>query len=416
MKLRQDVLVIGAGMVGTTAAANLLAHGWTVTLVDRKAPGEETSYGNAGVIAGPLNFQAALPPGFPEFLKIALNRTSYFRYNPLALHRTMPWLWKFWRASTPEKLDDNARRSHGLFALAVPEHLKMARSSGAIDLIKDTGWLHVTRQEGGLPSLRREQGLAAELGAHFDVLTGNEIIELEPSLRFVARSGVHWKGVHHTGNPGKLTKAYASAFVAAGGSIIQGAVAGLRPCPDFGWEVTVSDRRIEAGHVVVAAGAWSGSLIKPLGYRLPLGTKRGYHQHFQFAENVKLTRPVKDSDYGYVLAPMAQGVRLSTGVEIDFPDAATSSKQLQRVLPHARELFPLGPPIEDAPWLGHRPTFPDQLPMIGPAPHHKRLWFNFGHAHWGLTLGPASGRLLAEMMGGRTPCVDPTSYSPKRFG
>ncbi|AIJ87011.1 hypothetical protein BK187_14115 [Brucella melitensis] len=133
-------------------------------------------------------------------------------------------------------------------------------------------------------------------------------------------------------------------------------------------------------------------------------------------DGVRLGHTVVDEEAGYVLAPMVQGVRLSTGIEFASPSAPANRIQLKRAEEIARRLVPqLGQPVEEKPWLGLRPCLPDMRPVIGEAPRHKGLWFNFGHAHHGLTLGPASGRLLAEMMTGAEPFTDPTPYSAERF-
>jgi len=157
-------------------------------------------------------------------------------------------------------------------------------------------------------------------------------------------------------------------------------------------------------------------VLSSLGITLPLGVKRGYHRHYRGAGNAALARPVVDMEIGYCLAPMDQGIRLTTGVEFAARDAAPTPVQLDRLLPSAKGLFPLGEPLEAAPWMGSRPCFADSRPVIGRAPGQSGLWLAYGHAHWGLTLGPATGRLLAEMMTGATPFCDPAPYGAERFG
>jgi D-amino-acid dehydrogenase len=163
-------------------------------------------------------------------------------------------------------------------------------------------------------------------------------------------------------------------------------------------------------------GPWSDLVFRPLGYSIPLGVKRGYHLHLAPGGNAILNHPVLDSDNGYLLAPMNRGIRLTTGVEFARRDAPPTPIQVQRALPHARAMFPLGDAIDAEPWKGARPCLPDMVPVIGKAPRHAGLWFDFGHQHHGLTLGPVTGRLLAEMMTGETPFADPKPYAVERFG
>ena len=150
---------------------------------------------------------------------------------------------------------------------------------------------------------------------------------------------------------------------------------------------------------MIALGPWSDELARSLGLRLPFFVKRGYHMHYEAKGNAGLTRPVLDLERGYVVTPMARGLRLTTGAEFARRDDPPSSVQLDRVEPFARELFPNRRAQGGAsPGCGRRPCLPDMRPVIGPFPGKPGLWLDFGHHHLGLTLGPVSGRLLAEMM------------------
>ncbi len=167
--------------------------------------------------------------------------------------------------------------------------------------------------------------------------------------------------------------------------------------------------------MVLCLGPWSDLALAPLGYKIPFAVKRGYHRHFRAQAQASLSRPVLDADRGYLLAPMAQGIRLTTGAEFARRDAPPDYTQVEQSEIFARELFPLGARIEETPWMGRRPCLPDMLPVLGPAPRHKGLWFNFGHQHHGLTLSAVCGRLLAEMMTGEQPFADPSPFSIERF-
>jgi D-amino-acid dehydrogenase len=171
---------------------------------------------------------------------------------------------------------------------------------------------------------------------------------------------------------------------------------------------------VEAASAVMALGAWSNALISKFGYRMPLGVKRGYHMHYQPLGDATLNHPVFDVEHGYVLAPMARGIRLTTGAEFAFFDAPKMPVQLERAEPLARTIFPLGHRLDPEPWMGRRLCTPDMLPVIGPAPRHQSLWFAFGHAHHGLTLGAVTGRLLAEMIVGEDPFIDPQPFRADR--
>jgi D-amino-acid dehydrogenase len=182
------------------------------------------------------------------------------------------------------------------------------------------------------------------------------------------------------------------------------------------WRLETAHGPIDAAAAVVALGPFAPDVLAPLGIKLPLAIKRGYHRHFRPTGNAMLARPVLDEERGYCLAPMEQGIRVTTGAEFAARDAPPTPVQLDRLLPAAQGLFPLGEPVETSPWMGSRPCFPDSRPVIGRAPGRNGLWLAYGHAHWGLTLGPVTGRLVAEMMTGATPFCDPAPFGAERFG
>jgi len=200
-------------------------------------------------------------------------------------------------------------------------------------------------------------------------------------------------------------------FEQLGGRVLIGDASTLEPS----WRVMTQDGPVQAKSAVIAMGPWSGDLTARLGYDLPLAVKRGYHMHYAATNGAKLNQPVLDAEAGFLITPMVRGIRLTTGVELGFRDSPRTPVQLEAVEPLARGIFPLGARLDAEPWLGCRPCTPDMMPVIGPAPRHDDLWFAFGHAHHGLTLGPVTGRLIAEMMTGAPTVVDPRPFRAGRF-
>jgi D-amino-acid dehydrogenase len=166
---------------------------------------------------------------------------------------------------------------------------------------------------------------------------------------------------------------------------------------------------------VVALGVASTRVTRRFGYAPPLFGKRGYHMHYRLEGNAVLNRPVVNGDVRFALAPMSRGIRLTSGVEFAREGAEPTPVQLARAEPFARGMLPLDRKLDAEPWMGVRPATPDMLPIIGLAPGTNNLWCAFGHAHQGLTNGPATGRMIAEMMAGEKPFIDPAPYSPERF-
>ncbi len=411
---RTDIIVLGAGIVGTSIAVHLVKRGLSVALVDRGGAGEGTSYGNAGIIEGNTIFPAAFPSNWADLLRIALKRSPVANYHLTFLPRVAPWLLAFRAASQPARLAETAQLMRPLFARAVSEHEALSAEAGADQYLRRQGWLKLYRTEQAFAGIARELDLAGELGIANVPLDRDAALALEPSLAPVFRRAVHWTGAVSVTNPLALTRAYTGRFAALGGLSFRGDARTLHRAGPY-WRVDTAAGPLDATDVVIALGPWLPDLLEPLGIKLPLAVKRGYHRHFRPQGNASLGRPVLDATNGYCLAPMEQGIRLTTGVEFAPRDAAPTPVQFGRLMPAARELFPLGDATEAQPWLGARPCFADSRPVIGRAPRHGGLWLACGHAHWGLTLGPATGRLLAEMMTGATPFCDPKPYAAERF-
>ncbi|HEY4980425.1 MAG TPA: FAD-dependent oxidoreductase [Pseudolabrys sp.] len=411
---RTDAIVLGAGIVGSSIALHLVKRGLSVALIDRAGVGEQTSYGNAGIIEGNTVFPPAFPTDSGALMRIALKRAGEANYHFSFLPQALPWLLAFRAASRPERLAETARLIRPLFARAVTEHEALMAESNAAQYLRKNGWLKVYRSERSFAALQDEFDLAAQFGLPLQALDTAGARALEPSLNPVFAHAVFWPQAASVSNPLGLTRAYAARFAALGGITLKGDARSLHRAGQ-GWRVETNEGGVDAREVVVALGPWAGDLLRTLGLRLPLMVKRGYHRHFYAQGNAGLSRPVLDAGAGYLITPMEQGIRMTTGVEFAARDAAPTPVQFARLLPQARELFPLGDAIDAKTWLGSRPCLPDSRPVIGRAPGLGGLWLAIGHAHWGLTLGPATGRMLAEMITGTTPFCDPAPYRAERF-
>ena len=401
---RTDAVVLGAGIVGTSIALHL----------DRRGPGEETSYGNAGVIEGNTLLPHPFPAGLSALFRIATKQATEANYHLSFLPQVAPWILAYRANSRLERRIEFAGHMRPLFARAIPEHEALMAEAGAERYLRKDGWIKLYRSEAAFAATARERDLAGQYGLPLRVLDVEGTQALEPALAPVFRRAVHWPGAASVSNPLAVTRAYAARFAALGGMVLTGDVRSLYR-DGSSWRIDTPQGRLDAGQAVIALGPWAPDLLKPLGIDLPLAVKRGYHRHFRPRGNAGLTRPVVDTEVGYCVAPMEQGLRLTTGAEFAARDAPPTPEQLERLMPAANALFPLGEPLEATPWLGSRPCFADSKPVIGRAPGQPGLWLAFGHAHWGLTLGPATGRLLAEMMTGATPFCDPVPYSAERF-
>jgi D-amino-acid dehydrogenase len=411
-RLNFDTVVLGAGVVGVCVAVHLQKRGRQVALVDRKLPGNETSFGNAGLIQREGVYPHALPRGLGTLLRYARNQSPEVRYHADAMLKAAPFLWQYWRNSHPAKHAAIARSYSTLIEHCVSEHRALAVDAGASALLRPIGWIKVFRTDAARDAeIRLAEQWQREYGVAFESLEPAALQRIEPDLSGNLCGGLHYLASDSVSDPNALVTAYAKYFEALGGRFFIGDADSLRE----GWEVDTQAGTITASAAVLALGPWSDRVSSRLGYRLPLAVKRGYHMHYAPHAEARLNHPILDVEKGYVLAPMARGIRLTTGAEIARLDAPRTPAQLAAVEPVARTLFPLGERLDAEAWMGARPCTADMMPIIGPAKNHRGLWFAFGHAHHGLTLGPVTGRLIAEMMTGEETVVDPRPFRVERF-
>ncbi|MFC4276208.1 NAD(P)/FAD-dependent oxidoreductase [Achromobacter aloeverae] len=406
-----DILVLGAGIVGVSVAVHLQSRGRAVALIDRRGPGQETSHGNGGLIQREGVYPYAFPRSLRTLIKYAGNRAPDVRYHASALPRVAPFLARYWRHSEPARHAAIARRYATLIEHCVAEHRALARLAGVPDMIRPSGWIKAFRNAATQErELRQSEQWRRDYGVAYEAYDAAGLRALEPHLTGLA-GALRYVDADTVGDPRGLAQAYARYFESLGGHIIQGDAMTL----ESGWRVDTESGPVQGRDAVVAMGPWSGDLARKLGYRLPLAVKRGYHMHYAAGRGASLAHPVLDADNGFLLAPMAQGIRLTTGAEFAMRDAPRTPAQLDAVEPLARAIFPLAGRMDSSAWMGARPCTPDMMPIIGRAPDRPHLWFACGHAHHGLTLGPVTGRLLAEMMTGGEPFVDPAPFAMTRF-
>ncbi|WP_367104088.1 NAD(P)/FAD-dependent oxidoreductase [uncultured Psychrobacter sp.] len=419
--MRYDVIVIGAGMVGTAAAWHLQNNGSKVLLLDKKLPGSETSYGNAGLIQREAIHTHPFPRQLTEMVRVLPNQGTDIRYRIPALLRYHQALLQYWKYSTPASVKKIESEWQTLIEHCTSEHQVMIEEAGADELITRDGWLQLHRSEETFKSAIDAAISAREQGVEHKVLSLDELKAMEPNANFDGFVGaIHWLNSWQVSNPSALVKAYAKSFQEKQGTIIESNVHQILPdvkssAEDKGWQVIAEDDTYYSDHLVIAAGPWSNDLIRPLGYNLPLFPMRGYHQHFKISDKNTIHHSMFDMDKGFVMGPMQQGIRITTGAEMTTMNAPKNFGQLKTVLKFARKILPLEEAVESEAWAGSRPCMPDMKPVIGPADKHDKLWFAFGHSHQGFTLGPITGRLVEELIHDKPLTVDVKPFNATRF-
>jgi D-amino-acid dehydrogenase len=407
-----DVIVLGAGIVGVSAAYAARQRGLSVILLDRREPGSETSYGNAGILSSgsilPLN-KPSLWSALPTYIT---NRHAALRWDPAWALANIDWIVRFLANAAPSRVRPRATALHGLIGASLKLHREWIVKANAAQRIRETGWLKAWRSD-ALAAAKQEQAFLAEYGIASELLDRQAISALEPNIVPIYKVGLLHTQTASVDSPDAVVKAYAKMFASTGGEIRQSDIKAITPDGE-GWRVVLADGGVAARHVVVALGPWSADLLRPLGYRVPLAFERGYHREFKPNPTRSLQRPIHDAEGSFLMTPMEHGIRVTSGVELTARDAPSSFAQLDAVVPVARSVVEFGEAVGE-PWRGARPTLPDSLPVIGPAPRHSGLWLAFGNQHIGFTTGPATGAAIAAMITGTPPPFDVTAFSPGRY-
>jgi len=414
-ELSCDVLVIGAGTVGLAIALRLSQEGREVRVIDRKGVAAEASGGNAGALA----FTDILPLASPKILRQAprwlLDPLGPLAVSPAYLPRIAPWLLRFWRASRSDRIKASTAAQAALMDLSIVETDAMLAAAGAADMVRSDGVLHVYESEAELAASEEGWQARAEHGIAFTHLRGPKAIaELQPGLSpaLVAATFLPaWKTVT---DPLRLTQALARRCTELGARLRLAEALAIETS-DVGCIVRLGDgRRATAQLIVVAAGAWSHRLARTLGERIPLETERGYNTTLPVGA-FDLKRQLTFGGHGFVVTPLACGVRVGGAVEFAGLDAPPNFKRSEVLLAKAKRFMPGLKTEGGTQWMGFRPSLPDTLPAIGRAERDARVIYAFGHGHLGLTQAAATARLVADIVCGRAPALDLAPFRPQRF-
>ena len=411
---RNSVTIIGAGIIGTCCAIYLQRLGFKVTMIDRLAPGQSCSLGNAGV----LSSWSCIPDSVPG---IAYSVPGWLLdpAGPLSIRwpylpKAMPWLLKFIQAGRSDKIP---AISDALFALHNPTvglYKDLATAARVPELVRDSSYLYVYRRleeadpDGYSWRLRREHG------AKMDFLGGGEIQELEPEVSQIYHRAVSIHNQGHSINPGRLVEALAGDFALNGGHVLLGEVKQIINSSRHSVTIDTTMGEISSEYLVIAAGAWSHHLTAQLGCVIPLETERGYH--LTFADpGISLNHTIMEGRRRFVTTDMEMGIRCAGTAEFAGLTAPPNPSRAAILAKLGKELLPNLNTELATDWMGHRPVLPDSLPVIGPLPGHPNVLAAFGHGHTGLTAAPMTGKIVANLISKIPPGVDIMPYRSNRF-
>ena len=411
---KRTVAVIGAGIVGVSTAIWCLRDGHDVILIDKKGPAEGASFGNGGVLAS----CAVVPVTVPGILKKA-PRMLFDSNQPLFLKwsylpKLAPWLRQYLKHSTADAVHARAKAMTAIIGDSVADHQALAAGTGAEKWIKPSDYLYVYKDRAQFEADAFGWKVRAENGFEWETLEGSALTDFDPCFAPSIGFGVKMENHGRISDPGEYVKALAAYAEAQGARLIIAEVSDILREHGAVTGVRAGGENIACDAVVLATGAWSGPLAERLGIKAPLESERGYH--LELVEPSVMPRtPVMIAKGKFVVTPMEGRLRLAGVVEFGGLDAPRSQLPFQLLQRGIRAAIPGLKWKATRKWMGHRPSIVDSLPLIGEAPRVKGAYLGFGHDHVGLTGGPKTGRLLAQLVSGRNPNIDLTPYSPARF-
>ena len=345
--------------------------------------------------------------------QLLFNANSPLSINGTYLPWLLPWLLRFAWASRPHKVAYIGSQLGMLLSQAHSALVPLIEAAQGSDLVKKNGTLYLYGSEAGLVKAQPDIALRRQNGIAVTELTKSEISDLEPHLNPIYERGLWFENAQHLLNPLDLLKRMGASVVANGGQIVTNKAVGIKRISIDTLKVQLQDTSIQGQKVVVAAGAWSKGLAQQVGDTLPLDTEQGYHLMYKGAEQL-LNRPVGWADVGFYMTPMNEGLRAAGTVELAGLNNAANPKRLQLIAKTMKTLLPQLK-SHDSEWTGFRPSMPDSMPVISQSSKDTGVYYAFGHGHIGVTLSGITGKLISEMIDGKTPSMDIAAFSAQRF-
>jgi glycine/D-amino acid oxidase-like deaminating enzyme len=415
---KKKVVVIGAGMVGMATASYLQRDGHDVAVIDPQPPGQGASFGNAGCFNPSSVVPVATPDTWKNIPKYLSDPLGPLRIRWSYLPALAPWLIRLVRAGTPQRIEAQARALKTLLAPCLDALLPLARDAGAEHLVARSGILIAYRSQKSWDADAAAWDIRRRNGTHWEELDTDELRQFDPNLSRDFTRGKLVPGNGHCLDPGGLVAALAEAAQANGATFLRRRATGFSFDGATLRAVQTPEGEVAADTAVIATGAHSKPLAAMLGDKVPLETERGYHAMLR-APEIMPRVPTTDSEGKFVATPMADGVRFAGTVELAGLDAEPDWRRARILLQQASNLYPglarTYPEDRYTVWMGHRPSLPDSLPVLGPSSRSRDVLYAFGHGHVGMTGGPYTGKVIADLVAGRSAPIDLSPFRAGRF-
>ena len=411
-----DIVVIGAGIIGISAALELQKRGRQVLVLDREQADSSAcaSKGNAGAFA----FTNIIPLAAPGIMRRApkwlLDPLGPLSVPPSYASNIAPWILRFWRASWRDRYFASLNAQAALMDYSRSALERQIKYVEGESLIQRNGQLQLYEGDAEFQSSKTTWDLRKERNIPFDLLdSADAIAEIQPGLdRRFTHAGFSPKCMN-TVDPARWTSYLAKQFIERHGRFDVTEVTALNPTTS-GVRITTATGDITAHQVILAAGAWSHKLAKTLGDRIPLETERGYNTTLPEGA-FDLRTHLTFGGHGFVASKINGGVRVGGAVELGGLELAPNYQRAETLLKKASCFMPGLRTEGGKQWMGHRPSLPDSLPIIDRSPNVPQVLYAFGHGHLGLTQSAGTAELIANLSTDIESGLDVKPYTATRF-
>lgn len=407
------VAVIGAGIVGISTAEWLRRQGAEVTLIDRGDPLAAASYGNGGVLARCAVVPVTVPGILAKAPGMLMNRDKPLFMRWSHLPKMAPWLASYLSSAKAPKVREIAAGLAPLLSDTIEQHQALAAGTPAERWIVPSDYLYVYPDRHAFEgdafgwALRRDHGIVG------DELDEAALREYDPNIGPGSKFAYRMTDHGSISLPGAYLSDLTAWFEGQGGTRIVADVTSIDPGEDT-VRVRYQGGVVEADRVAVCTGVWSKKMAEMLGHKVKMESERGYHIVFENPSH-QPPAPYMVADGKFVATPMSDGLRVAGVVEFGGTSKPPSKGPIALLERGIQRLYPEFTSSGQRPWMGHRPSTSDSLPVLGGSTKHARVFFGFGHHHIGLTAGPKSGRLLADLILDKRPNIDVGCYRIERF-
>lgn len=412
--VEKPTVVIGAGVIGAAVAHELQKRGRQVILIDRDAPGRGASFGNMASIAVTEFMPASRPSVWRQIPGWLLDPEGPMAVRPATMPRLVPWLWRFLMASRPSRLHSLESQGAALCGRALADTQALLRDLGAERALSDTGCLSIYASDAEFRADRDRIKMLERFGFDFEVIGHNTLREMEPQIATTITKAILLPDNRTVKDPWRVVMLLVERFKALGGKILRAEVTGFERAEQV-TGVRLADGRMQVcADVVLCAGAFTARMTKQLGEPIPLETERGYHTQIM-APGIHLDHSIIWPARAFMVSPTAGGIRVGGTVEMAGLDAPPDWRRAKVMVKRARKALPNLTVEETSEWMGHRPAFPDTVPVLSASARTPGVFCATGHGHLGLTCAATTARLMGQLIGGETPEIDLHPYRINRF-